>query len=115
MEEGPTTINTPGKTLCEVCRCTLGFDVVEASYFPSKAATCFRCGWTDVVGVFYSLVVPDSLGPMDLDIRSSKHTEDLNLNKSLDVLRRLIATSLDAFQNCSLFGFDSKKDTSNMV
>ncbi|KAG2285431.1 hypothetical protein Bca4012_034081 [Brassica carinata] len=84
MEEGPTTINTPGKTLCGVCRCTLGFD-------------------------------PDSLGPMDLDIRSSKHTEDLNLNKSLDVLRRLIATSLDAFQNCSLFGFDSKKDTSNMV
>ena len=64
--------------------------------------------------LFYSLQL-DSLGPMDLDIRSSKHTEDLNLNKSLDGLRRLIATSLDAFRNCSLFGFDSKKDTSNMV
>ncbi|CAF2293320.1 unnamed protein product [Brassica napus] len=79
MEEGPTTINSPGKK-------TL-------------------CGFAD----------PDSLGPTDLDIRSSKYPEDLNLNKSLDGLRRLIATSLDAFQNCSVFGFDSKKDTSNMV
>ncbi|CAN7062162.1 unnamed protein product [Brassica rapa subsp. trilocularis] len=83
MEEGPTTIKSPGKK-------TL-------------------CGFADV---YYW---PDSLGPMDLDIRSSKHTEDLNLNKSLDGLRRLIATSLDAFQNCSVFGFDSTKDTSNMV
>lgn len=58
---------------------------------------------------------PDSLGPLDLDIRSSKYTEDLNLSDSLGGLSRLIATSLDAFQNCSLFGFDSKKDKSNMV
>ncbi|KAJ0258909.1 TSL-kinase interacting protein 1 [Hirschfeldia incana] len=58
---------------------------------------------------------PDSLGPLDLDIRSSKYTEDLNLGDSLGGLSRLIATSLDAFQNCSLFGFDSKKDKSNMV
>ncbi|KAF8101820.1 hypothetical protein N665_0201s0134 [Sinapis alba] len=58
---------------------------------------------------------PDSLGPLDLDIRSSKYTEELNLSDSLGGLSRLIATSLDAFQNCSLFGFDSKKDKSNMV
>ncbi|KAL0844409.1 hypothetical protein Bca101_017655 [Brassica carinata] len=58
---------------------------------------------------------PDSLGPLDLDIRSSKYTEDLNLSESLGGLSRLIATSLDAFQNCALFGFDSKKDKSNMV
>ncbi|CAH8357516.1 unnamed protein product [Eruca vesicaria subsp. sativa] len=58
---------------------------------------------------------PDSLGPLDLDIRSSKYTEDVNLSDSLGGLSRLIATSLDAFQNCSLFGFDSKKDKSNMV
>ncbi|CDY33210.1 BnaC04g08290D [Brassica napus] len=58
---------------------------------------------------------PDSLGPLDLDIRSSKYAEDLNLSDSLGGLSRLIATSLDAFQNCSLFGFDSKKDKSNMV
>ncbi|KAF2562313.1 hypothetical protein F2Q70_00015980 [Brassica cretica] len=50
--------------------CCGGSDVVVASYFSSKAAAfvvvaglmckaamCFRCGWTDVVGVFYSLVV----------------------------------------------------------
>ncbi|KAJ4872172.1 TSL-kinase interacting protein 1 [Raphanus sativus] len=60
-------------------------------------------------------VLPDSLGPLDLDTRSSKYTEDLNLSESLGGLSRLIATSLDAFQNCSLFGFDSKKDKSNMI
>uniref|UniRef100_A0A1J3FTK8 TSL-kinase interacting protein 1 n=1 Tax=Noccaea caerulescens TaxID=107243 RepID=A0A1J3FTK8_NOCCA len=67
-----------------------------------------HCGLADVYW-------PDSLGPLDLDIRSSKYTEDLNLSESLGGLSRLIATSLDAFQNCSLFGFDNKKDKSNMV
>ncbi|ESQ52325.1 hypothetical protein EUTSA_v10016298mg [Eutrema salsugineum] len=67
-----------------------------------------HCGLADVYW-------PDSLGPLDLDIRSSKYTEDLILSESLGGLSRLIATSLDAFQNCSLFGFDSKKDKSNMV
>ncbi|XP_020884578.1 TSL-kinase interacting protein 1 isoform X1 [Arabidopsis lyrata subsp. lyrata] len=66
------------------------------------------CGLADVYW-------PDSLGPLDLDIRSSKYTEDLILSESLGGLSRLIATSLDAFQNCSLFGFDNKKDKSNMV
>ncbi|KAG7638769.1 SANT/Myb domain [Arabidopsis thaliana x Arabidopsis arenosa] len=66
------------------------------------------CGLADVYW-------PDSLGPLDLDIRSSKYTDDLILSESLGGLSRLIATSLDAFQNCSLFGFDNKKDKSNMV
>ncbi|CAN8316766.1 unnamed protein product [Cochlearia groenlandica] len=67
-----------------------------------------HCGLSDVYW-------PDSLGPLDLDIKSSKYSEDLILSDSLGGLSRLIATSLDAFQNCSLFGFDNKKDKSNMV
>ncbi|XP_010516928.1 PREDICTED: TSL-kinase interacting protein 1 isoform X1 [Camelina sativa] len=67
-----------------------------------------HCGLADIYW-------PDSLGPLDLDIRSSKYTDDLILSESLGGLSRLIATSLDAFQNCSLFGLDNKKDKSNMV
>ncbi|XP_019421270.1 PREDICTED: TSL-kinase interacting protein 1-like [Lupinus angustifolius] len=53
---------------------------------------------------------PDSLGPLDLDIPSTKyHSEDLILGNSLSGLNHLIATSLDAFQNCSFFGFDKKE------
>ncbi|GKV48424.1 hypothetical protein SLEP1_g55240 [Rubroshorea leprosula] len=55
---------------------------------------------------------PDSLGPLDLDMPSSKyHSEDLILSDSLGGLNRLIASSLDAFQNCSFFGFDKKDST----
>ncbi|KAE9607720.1 hypothetical protein Lal_00014151 [Lupinus albus] len=58
---------------------------------------------------------PDSLGPLDLDIPSTKYLrEDLILGDSLSGLNRLIATSLDAFQNCSFFGFD-KKEVSSTV
>ncbi|KAJ7945680.1 TSL-kinase interacting protein 1 [Quillaja saponaria] len=57
---------------------------------------------------------PDSLGPLDLDRPSSKyHSEDLILSDSLSGLNRLIASSLDAFQNCSFFGFD--KEASSTV
>ncbi|XP_027345175.1 TSL-kinase interacting protein 1 isoform X2 [Abrus precatorius] len=53
---------------------------------------------------------PDSLGPLDLDIPSTKyHSEDLIFSDSLSGLNRLIASSLDAFQNCSFFGFDKKE------
>lgn len=53
---------------------------------------------------------PDSLGPLDLDMPSSKyHNEDLILSDSLSGLNRLIASSLDAFQNCSFFGLDKKE------
>ncbi|XP_058003468.1 TSL-kinase interacting protein 1 isoform X1 [Hevea brasiliensis] len=52
---------------------------------------------------------PESLGPLDLDIPSSKyHSEEFILNDSLSGLNRLIASSLDAFQNCSFFGLDEK-------
>ncbi|KAI9079685.1 hypothetical protein K1719_038306 [Acacia pycnantha] len=53
---------------------------------------------------------PDSLGPLDLDIPSTKyHSQDLIFNDSLSGLNRLIASSLDAFQNCSFFGIDKKE------
>ncbi|XP_011030216.1 PREDICTED: TSL-kinase interacting protein 1-like [Populus euphratica] len=58
---------------------------------------------------------PDSLGLLDLDIQSSKyHTEDLILSDSLGGLNHLIASSLDAFQNCSFFGLN-KKDSISTV
>ncbi|XP_024443873.1 TSL-kinase interacting protein 1 isoform X2 [Populus trichocarpa] len=58
---------------------------------------------------------PDSLGLLDLDIPSSKyHTEDLILSDSLGGLNHLIASSLDAFQNCSFFGLN-KKDSISTV
>lgn len=60
-----------------------------------------------------SILQPDSLGPLDLDIPSSKyHSEDLILSDSLSGLNRLIASSLDAFQNCSFFGLDKKESAS---
>jgi hypothetical protein len=53
---------------------------------------------------------PDSLGPLDLDIPSSKyHNEDLIPSDSLSGLNHLIAGSLDAFQNCSFFGLEKKE------
>ncbi|KAM6593202.1 hypothetical protein CsatA_000905 [Cannabis sativa] len=58
---------------------------------------------------------PESLGPLDLDIPSSKyHSEDLILSDSLSGLNRLIASSLDAFQNCSFFGLDKKESASTV-
>ncbi|KAK7250806.1 hypothetical protein RIF29_33503 [Crotalaria pallida] len=58
---------------------------------------------------------PDSLGPLDLDIPSIKyHSEDLILGDSLSGLNRLIANSLDAFQNCSFFGLDKKEAPSTV-
>ncbi|KAG5050846.1 hypothetical protein JHK87_003044 [Glycine soja] len=59
---------------------------------------------------------PDSLGPLDLDISSSTkyHSEDLIFSDSLSGLNRLIASSLDAFQNCSFFGFDKKEAPSTV-
>ncbi|XP_060201493.1 TSL-kinase interacting protein 1 isoform X1 [Lycium barbarum] len=58
----------------------------------------------------------DSLGPLELDAPPScrYHSEDLILGDSIDGLHRLIASSLDAFQNCSFFGLD-KKDPGSTV
>jgi hypothetical protein len=62
-----------------------------------------------------STLQPDSLGLLDLDIPSSKyHAEDLILSDSLGGLNHLIASSLDAFQNCSFFGLNKKDSTSTV-
>ncbi|XP_014509919.1 TSL-kinase interacting protein 1 [Vigna radiata var. radiata] len=67
-------------------------------------------------GALADIYWPDSLGPLDLDIPSSTkyHTEDLIFSDSLSGLNRLIASSLDAFQNCSFFGFDKKEAPSTV-
>ncbi|XP_022742372.1 TSL-kinase interacting protein 1-like isoform X2 [Durio zibethinus] len=58
---------------------------------------------------------PDSLGPLDLDVPSCKyHSEDLILGDNLGGLNQLIASSLDAFQNCLFFGFDKKESISTV-
>ncbi|KAK6942778.1 hypothetical protein RJ641_028155 [Dillenia turbinata] len=59
---------------------------------------------------------PDSLGPLDLDAPSCRyHREDMILSDSLSGLNRLIASSLDTFQNCSFFyGLDRKEIGSSM-
>lgn len=64
----------------------------------------------------FIMLQPDSLGPLDLDISSSTkyHSEDLIFSDSLSGLNRLIASSLDAFQNCSFFGFDKKEAPSTV-
>ncbi|KAF5178133.1 Tsl-kinase interacting protein [Thalictrum thalictroides] len=52
---------------------------------------------------------PDSLGPLDLEVPSSRcQGHDLIFGDSISLsgLNRLIANSVDAFQNCSFFGLD---------
>ncbi|XP_008791201.1 TSL-kinase interacting protein 1 isoform X2 [Phoenix dactylifera] len=52
---------------------------------------------------------PDSLGPLDLDMPSPRyHGQDLVFGDSLSGLSRLIASSLDAFQNCSFFSLEKE-------
>ncbi|KAL2933236.1 TSL-kinase interacting protein 1 [Bienertia sinuspersici] len=52
---------------------------------------------------------PDSLGPLELDVPTCKYySEDLILSDSMSGLNRLLASSLDAFQNCPFFGSDDK-------
>lgn len=51
----------------------------------------------------------ESLAPLDLDRPCKYHNEDLILHDSMSGLNRLIASSLDAFQNCSFFGLDKKE------
>ncbi|KAM7264072.1 hypothetical protein ACFE04_001755 [Oxalis oulophora] len=59
---------------------------------------------------------PDSLGPLDLDVPTSKyHSEDMILGNSLGGLSNLIASSLDAFQNCSFFGLEKREKSSTPV
>eukprot|EP00262_Sarcandra_glabra_P014543 TRINITY_DN4274_c0_g3_i1.p1 TRINITY_DN4274_c0_g3~~TRINITY_DN4274_c0_g3_i1.p1 ORF type:complete len:640 (+),score=113.85 TRINITY_DN4274_c0_g3_i1:241-1920(+) len=61
---------------------------------------------------------PDSLGPLDLDISPARYQgHDLILGDSngFSGLNRLIASSLDAFQNCSFFNSDKKEPTEGEV
>ncbi|KAL8149901.1 TSL-kinase interacting protein 1 isoform X2 [Apium graveolens] len=51
----------------------------------------------------------ESLAPLDLDRPCKYLNEDLILNDSMSGLNRLIASSLDAFHNCSFFGLDKKE------
>lgn len=56
---------------------------------------------------------PDSLGPLDLDaLCSSKryYSQEIVFSDSLGGLSRLIASSLDAFQNCSFFSLENRKE-----
>ncbi|XP_052176201.1 TSL-kinase interacting protein 1-like [Diospyros lotus] len=58
----------------------------------------------------------DSLGPLDLDLRSSGyHAENLLSSDSLSSLNRLLASSLDCFQNCSSAGVDKKEVASSTL
>ncbi|KAI3472050.1 hypothetical protein Pfo_028738 [Paulownia fortunei] len=57
---------------------------------------------------------PDSLGPLDLDIPSCRYnSDDLILSDSLGGLNRLIANSLDGFQNCSFSWVGQERTCSN--
>lgn len=63
-----------------------------------------------LIFTFFFVWQPDSLGPLDLEIPSTKYnSDDPILSDSLSGLNRLIASSLDAFQNCSFFGIDKKE------
>lgn len=65
----------------------------------------------NLIFVFLSLQ-PESLGPLDLEMPSPKYNnDDFMLSDSLSGLNRLIASSLDAFQNCSFFGVNKKEAT----
>lgn len=55
---------------------------------------------------------PDSLGPLDLDMPPRYQGQEMILGDGTSLgsgLNRLIASSLDAFQNCSFFGSDKKE------
>ncbi|CAA7409196.1 unnamed protein product [Spirodela intermedia] len=57
---------------------------------------------------------PDSLGPLDLDVPPARYQGQELLfgdGASLSGLSRLIASSLDAFQNCSFFGSEKKESS----
>lgn len=80
----------------------LGYFAIHFTLFPS-------------LSLVSAVLQPDSLGPLDLDVPTTKyHSEDLLLSDSLSGLNRLIASSLDAFQNCSFFGVDKKEAPSTV-
>ncbi|KAI3930134.1 hypothetical protein MKX01_036655 [Papaver californicum] len=104
VEELPDVHHTGDNTICEVDLTNNNpSDTYKVDDYPKDFG-----GLTD-------LYWPDSLGPLDLDIPSSRyHDQDLMLvdSVSLTGLNRLIASSLDAFQNCSFFSLDKKEQLS---
>lgn len=52
---------------------------------------------------------PESLGPLEVDLLPCRYqSNDLILTESLGGLTRILTSSLDAFQNCSLFGLEQR-------
>ncbi|XP_043701182.1 TSL-kinase interacting protein 1-like [Telopea speciosissima] len=82
------------------------------THSPDNAAKACCPDDSKDVNALTDIYWPDSLGPLDLDIPSSRyHAQDLMFGDSVSFsgLNRLIASSLDAFQNCSFFGLDKKE------
>ncbi|XP_071706570.1 TSL-kinase interacting protein 1 [Rutidosis leptorrhynchoides] len=52
---------------------------------------------------------PDSLGPLEVEMPPCRYqSNDLILSESFSGLSRILASSLDAFQNCSFFGLEQR-------
>ncbi|KAF6161735.1 hypothetical protein GIB67_009104 [Kingdonia uniflora] len=67
---------------------------------------------TKDLGGLAEIYWPDSLGPLDMDMTSYRYPgQDFMFTDSISLsgLNRLIANSLDAFQNCSFFSLDKKE------
>lgn len=81
--------------------------------FVNEEASVDKCG-SDAnsskdLGGLTDLYWPESLGPILFDTPTSKYqTQDLIFGDSVSLsgLNRLIANSLDAFQNCAFFGLE---------
>lgn len=82
------------------------------SYEPLFTLVILYHSWflSDLFSFQISMLQPDSLGPLDLEMHSCRYqSNDLILSDSLSGLNRLIANSLDAFQSCSFFCSDKKE------
>lgn len=80
-------------------------------FFASIYLSAFLRSLSNLHVLFFLDLQSDSLGPLDLDMPRSKFQgQDLIFSDSLSLssLSRLLANSLDEFQNCSLFCLDSK-------
>ncbi|XP_039002991.1 TSL-kinase interacting protein 1-like isoform X2 [Hibiscus syriacus] len=97
----------PEETIEDIACEDLVYELPSDAHIMDTAEKDFN-GLTDIYW-------PNSLGPLELDAPSRKyHNEDLILSDSLGSLNRLIASSLDAFQNCSFFGLDKKESASTV-
>ncbi|XP_043705939.1 TSL-kinase interacting protein 1-like [Telopea speciosissima] len=82
------------------------------THTPDDAAKDFGPDNSKDLNALTDIYWPDSLGPLDLDVPSSRyHAQDPMFADSISLsgLNRLIASSLDAFHNCSFFSLDKKE------